>query len=694
MTSRNPLSLPVIVAGILVLGGAMFVGGRSTAPSSPANVAVDSAAKAPDEHAEAGHDTSESGGDEHGHEEGVVSFSPEALQSAGVQVAPVTLKPQLIGMPFNGDIEASPDNVARVASVVSGRVAQLYVSLGQKVRQGQTLALIESRGVGEAQSAYAQAVARLQNARSNFDVVSKQAKAGVFSRAPLEAARRARLEADAEVRSAETSVRQATVALQNVTRLAQAGSFARPSLEAARGQYAAALESLKSAQAAQSNATASVSAAQSELARRRQIASGGGYNSRPVEEARRLLVAAQSARASAQSEVSTTRANLSRAKSLASEGLVATRDLETAQNAVETAEARLRSAEADETASTQELERQQKLAATNAAGSAEVNEAQARVASAQADERTRRAEVQRAQEGLRLASLALNRERQIFGGNIANRREISLAQTARETAQNALVKARQTVGAANLVLQREEGIFRQNLNNTSQIQAARATLVAAESDVKAAQSALSLLRAAPGGSAIVPLKAPLSGLVERRDLVKGEVIEADKNLITIMNLDMVHVDMNLPERDIARVRLGAPVSIAVDAVPGRTFAGSIELIHSELNPKTRTVEAHAEIANTGELRPGMFARGTIGTGSSSLVVMVPTDAVQNMNGQATVFVLGDEAGEFKARDVETGAVSDGLTIIKNGLKPNERIVVKGAFMVKAQAMKSELGHEH
>ncbi|BCM93984.1 cobalt-zinc-cadmium resistance protein CzcB [Abditibacteriota bacterium] len=682
------LPLPAMVVGIALLGGAMFMWGRSTAPNPTANSATDETAK--EEH---GGEEEDGHVHEEGGEPGVITFSPEALQSAGVEVGPVTVRPQLSGLPFNGNVEAAPDNVARVASIVSGRVARLFVSIGQQVQQGQTLALIESRGVGEAQSAYSQAVARLQNARSNYDVVNRQAKAGVFSRAPLEMARRAQVEAEADVRAAETAVRQTTATLQNVTRLARVGSYSRPSLEAARWQYAAALESLKSAQAAQGNATAAVQSAQSEVARRKEIASGGGYSSRPVEEARRLLVAAQSARATAQSEVATTRANLSRAKSLASEGLVSTRDLEAAQTALDTAEARLRSAQSDETTSTQELERQQKLATSNVAGNAEVSEAQSRLASAQADERTRRAEVQRAQEGLRLAGLALNRERQIYGGNFANRREVAGAQAARENAQNSLARARQTFAVAEAALQREERIFRQNLNNTAQIQSARATLVSAESDVRAAQTALSLLRSAPGGSAVVPLRAPLSGLVDSRDLVQGEVVEADKNVMTIVNLSTVHVDMHLPERDISRVRLGAPVSIVVDAVPGRTFVGSIELIHADLDPKTRTVEAHAEIPNPGALRPGMFARGTIGTGSSKLAVMVPADAVQNMDGQATVFVVGDKTGEFKARAVETGATSNGRTLIKSGLLPGERIVVKGAFMVKAQSMKGELGHE-
>jgi cobalt-zinc-cadmium efflux system membrane fusion protein len=379
--------------------------------------------------------------------------------------------------------------------------------------------------------------------------------------------------------------------------------------------------------------------------------------------------------------------------------LISTRDLEAAQNALETATARLESAGAEEKTASQELERQQKLAASDVAGSAEVQDAGARLAAAQADARTRRAQVQNAREELRLAERVLKRERTTFSNNIANRREFSTARANLENAENSLTKARQTFAVTNAAFRRETEIFRQNLNNTAQVQTAGADLVSARSDLEAARSTLALFKSAPGGravggSAVIPIRAPLAGIIQERDVARGEVIDTDRNLLTIVDLSTVHVDMNLPERDISRVRIGSPVSVIVDAVPGRTFAGQIELIHTQLNPKTRTVEAHAELKNPGVLRPGMFARGTIRVGNSSFAIMVPASAVQDMENKKIVFVSGEKAGTFEAREVVIGDTTGGLTHIKSGLKPGEKAVVKGAFMVKAQAMKAELGHEH
>ena len=639
---------------------------------------------------EAGHEEGE--GDEHASEE--IKFEGDAAQTAGVRLAMVQLAPLAKTIPFNGQIAPNPNGVVRVSSIVPGRITRLLVSQGDTVKQGQTLAVVESRAIGEAQSAHQQAVSRFETAKSNLDVVLKQARAGVFSRAPVEAARRAVVEARGEVRAGETAVRAARTALENATRLARAGSFANPAVEAARAQVSSSEEALKTAQAALDQAEASTESAQAELERRRQLAAGGAYVSRPVEEARRVLVAAQSAHAAARAEVGTPRANLSRARSLAAEGLVAQRDLENAQQAFETAEARLETSQADEQTARQELERQQKLAATNVAGAAEVQAAQGELSRAQAEVRSQRAQVQRARDAQRLAQTQLAREQRVFNENIANRREVAPARSTLENAENALAKARQTLALANTASAREQRIFEQNLNNIAQVQQARAGYAQAQSDLRAARSTLALFKSSPGRSASVPIVAPISGTVQERDVAQGEVLEADTHLMTLVNLSAVAVEAALPERDVSQVRIGSPVSVTVDAVPGRRFAGRITFIGSQLNPQTRTLTARALIPSAGVLRPGMFARGQIQTGVGASAVTVPAAAVQEMDGGKVVFVAADEPNTFVKRQVVVGATEGGRTTIKSGLKIGDRAVVEGAFLVKAQAMKAELGHSH
>jgi RND family efflux transporter MFP subunit len=614
---------------------------------------------------------------------GEVSLPAQTAELLRIRTQLVRVGQLSTGITFTGQIAADPNGTVRVASIVPGRVTRLNVAQGDTVKQGQILAVVESRAIGEAQSAHQLAIARFRNAQSNLNVVQQQARAGVFSRAPLEAAQRSQAEAAGEVRGQEAAVQQAQGALDNVMRVARVGGYANPALETARNNEAQTREALRTAQAALANARALVSSAQAELARRRQLAASGSYQSRPVEEARRSLVAAQSARAAATSEVATTRANLARARSLSAEGLISQRDLEAAQQAQDTAMARLETAQADERTAHQELTRQQQVAASDVAGTAEMQQAQAALAAGQADVRTRQAEVQRANSQLQVAQAALSRERTTFEQNIANRREIETARANLQAAQAGLYRARRVLATTNTQLEREQVIFRRNLNNTSQVQTARSGFVAAQADLRAARSALALLKSSPGGSVAVPIRAPMSGVVQTRDIAVGELIQADAPLLTLVNLKNVALEVALFEADFERVRIGSPVRVTTEAVPGRGFSGRISFLGSAVDPQTRSVTARAMIENPGNLRPGMFARGQIQTGIGQLAVTVPESAVLDDGAAKIVFVA--KGGRYERREVEPGNINDGRVEIKSGLKQGETVVTEGAAALRAQA---------
>ena len=614
---------------------------------------------------------------------GEVTLPPQTARLLQIKTQMVQVSRLASGITFSGQIAPNPNGVARVASVVPGRVTRLLAAQGDRVRQGQTVAIVESRAIGEAQSAFQQAQARLDNAQSNLDVVQQQARAGVFSRAPLDIARKAQAEAAGDARQQGAIVGQAQVALDNAARLARVGGYANPALETARSAQAQAREDLKTAQAALTNAQASIASARAELARRQQGAKAGLYASRPAQEAQRALVASQAARAQSQSEVATTRANLNRARLLAAEGLVSRRDLEAAQQAFDTATARLETAQADERAAQQEWNRQTLLASTNVAGIAEVQQARALLASSQADARTRQAQAQRARTQLELSGSALSRERAIFAGNIANRREIGTARANLQAAQAGLYKSRRALQIADATLRREQNVFRLNLNNTQQMQAARAAYVQARADLSATQNALSLLKSAPGEGVSVPIEAPLSGVVQTRDVAVGELVQADAPLFTIVNLDSLALEAALFESDFNQVRIGSPVSVATDAMPGKRFSGRISFLGSQVDPQTRTITARAIIANAGGLRPGMFARGQIQTGMGALSITVPASSVLDDGAARIVFVaLG---AKYERREITTGTASNGRVEIKTGLKQGEEIVSEGASALRAQA---------
>ncbi len=614
---------------------------------------------------------------------GEVSLPAETARLLDIQTAPVKVAQLATGIAFSGQIAPNQGASVRVSSLVPGRVTRLSVKQGDKVTKGQVVAVVESRAIGEAQSAFTQAQARLKNAQSNLQVINAQAKAGVFSRAPLEAARRAQAEAAGDVRVQQAALQSARVTLDTATRTAGAGGYANPALEAARAQSAQATEALKTAQAALNNANSSVKGAQAELKRRQQLAQSGAYVSRPTQEAQRSLVAAQSARAAAQSEVATTRANLSRAQSLIGEGLVSGRDLEAAQQAFDTATARLQTAQADEKTAQQELARQQQISASNVNGTAEVAAAQSALATARADAATRAAQVAQSQSGVRLAKAALDRESKIFSGNIANRNQLGGARAQVQSAQAGLYKAQRALEVADSTLERERKVYNAGLNNTAQIQAARANLVSAQADADAARNTLKLLQSSPGSSVDVPVRAPIAGTVQSRDVALGELVTADAPLLTVVNLDSVAVEAALFEADAARVNIGDSVTLTSDAAPGKSFEGRISFIGSQVDPQTRALTARATLDNPGALRPGVFVRGQIQTGVGTPALTVPADAVLEDGAAKIVFVV--KGSRYERREVVTGDTSQGRTAIKSGIAQGDVVVTEGAAALRAQA---------
>src|SRR5690606_7085387 len=158
------------------------------------------------------------------------------------------------------------------------------------------------------------------------------------------------------------------------------------------------------------------------------------------------------------------------------------------------------------------------------------------------------------------------------------------------------------------------------------------------------------------------------------------------------------IELDIYERDLSRVAVGQPVAVTTAAYPGRTFPGRIVYLGDVLDPERRTVRARVEIPNTGRaLKPGMFAKATIqvGGGGAPLVV-VPQDAVQEIDGRQVVFVPGERAGEFRPVPVEVGQSLDGGRVaVLSGLAPGSRLVVSGAFLLKSELAKGEIGeHGH
>jgi RND family efflux transporter MFP subunit len=134
-----------------------------------------------------------------------------------------------------------------------------------------------------------------------------------------------------------------------------------------------------------------------------------------------------------------------------------------------------------------------------------------------------------------------------------------------------------------------------------------------------------------------------------------------------------------------------PAEVVSQGYPDRIFHGRVEMIGDQLDPQTRTVPVRIVLPNPDVLlRPGMFASARIAESQTQQALFVPEDALQDINGMRVVFSTSDGT-TFRARTVNVGTRSQGKVEIIDGLNPQDRVVVKGAFMVKSEMLKGTMG---
>ena len=192
---------------------------------------------------------------------------------------------------------------------------------------------------------------------------------------------------------------------------------------------------------------------------------------------------------------------------------------------------------------------------------------------------------------------------------------------------------------------------------------------------------------------VFPLTAPQEGTIIARHVTPGEFVTPKDKPFTIADLTTVWILLDIYEKDLAAVRVGADVRITVDAFPRETFRGAVVYLGNVVNPDTRTVEARVEIPNpNGRLRPGVFARATIVSSlyKGKKVLVVPQDAIQHIERKPVAFVE-EQPGTYERRMVTLGLEDDPYVEILDGLTEGERVVTEGSFYLKSIMLGEKLG---
>ncbi len=228
-----------------------------------------------------------------------------------------------------------------------------------------------------------------------------------------------------------------------------------------------------------------------------------------------------------------------------------------------------------------------------------------------------------------------------------------------------------TLKNADINLDRQKGLI--TGGNT-----AKATLDQAQAARDTAAAAVEKSKALIAQKVII---APFSGRIGLRKGDIGQYVTPGISVANLQQLDPIYVDFPVPEQNLAAVKIGAEISVTVDAYPGRVFKGVVRALDARVSPDSRTALIRGELQNPDKtLLPGMFANVGLSTGAASSLVTIPRTGVSFSLYGDTIFVVqpaGDNVATLDRRVVKVGDTRGDRVAILDGLSTGEQIVSEG-----------------
>jgi membrane fusion protein, copper/silver efflux system len=180
--------------------------------------------------------------------------------------------------------------------------------------------------------------------------------------------------------------------------------------------------------------------------------------------------------------------------------------------------------------------------------------------------------------------------------------------------------------------------------------------------------------------------SPVTGVVMKKPVMEGMMMKAGEEIFRFADLSTIWVIADVPEQDIAQVKVGNPARISFRAFPGETFSGTVTFILHELEMATRTAKVRIEVKNLDHrIKHEMFADVEIGAGSSEPSrLVVPASALLD-SGNRQVVLIDRGEGRFEPRAVKVGQRGDGFVEIIDGIKTGENVVVTATFLIDAES---------
>jgi cobalt-zinc-cadmium efflux system membrane fusion protein len=191
---------------------------------------------------------------------------------------------------------------------------------------------------------------------------------------------------------------------------------------------------------------------------------------------------------------------------------------------------------------------------------------------------------------------------------------------------------------------------------------------------------------------LLPVNAPLQGVVISRDVVTGETVDPGKTLFVVADVRHMWLNADIHQAEARKISLGQEVAFfAEDSANETAGIGKVSWMSTAVDSQTRTVKIRAELDNRdGKLLAKSFGTARITLREIPKAVAVPNGAIQHEERGPLVFVRSGESS-FEIRTIRPGIQDGNYTEVIEGLKSGEVVVTTGSYALKSELLKSKLG---
>lgn len=262
--------------------------------------------------------------------------------------------------------------------------------------------------------------------------------------------------------------------------------------------------------------------------------------------------------------------------------------------------------------------------------------------------------------------------------------QVNRAEAALAVARASLAQRQAELSNAGAELERARQLLSDGLISRQDFEARKTSYEVVQAQVRLSQAqgeqAEAELRELKIRLSQTRIYSSINGDVAQRYVDVGALVSPTTPIVRLVNLAILVTAASVPERDVAKLRVGNRAVVHVDAFGDRSFNGRVARIAPVLDAATRSANIEIEIGNPEALlKAEMFARVELDLGSTRQAVLIPRDALVYRGQQPGVYLVEEDRPVF--RPIETGLTQGDDVEVLSNLTPGTVLVGRGASMI-------------